>query len=268
MVFSTDKFMVEIRKQLNQIADDFTNDMVHDAKIVATRLEEDDDDALTHMNEIGSLAEMCTNMKYDCDALANAFESTFRREHGSGKEAATGWGLSLTEGLMAGNMIIAPVQGGMQDQMRFEDENGDWINFTSEHPTNSNGKYRKHGEWAIPMWPKTRSLKGSPQTPYIYASQVDIEDAGLGLLSCYQLGRKEIQRRGLKGREWLLSEESSMTAKGMGENFINYIKILFEKWTPIEKYTIEKVTDGHSTYNHNSVQYTPEFEQKLKEVLK
>ena len=178
-----------------------------------------------------------------------------------------GWGLSLTEGLMAGNMIIAPVQGGMQDQMRFEDENGDWINFTSEHPTNSNGKYRKHGEWAIPMWPKTRSLKGSPQTPYIYASQVDIEDAGLGLLSCYQLGRKEIQRRGLKGREWLLSEESSMTAKGMGENFINYIKTLFEKWTPIEKYTIEKVTDGHSTYNHNSVQYTPEFEQKLKEVL-
>ena len=30
-----------------------------------------------------------------------------------------GWGLSLTEGLMTGNMIIAPVQGGMQDQMRF-----------------------------------------------------------------------------------------------------------------------------------------------------
>jgi hypothetical protein len=88
MKFSTDKFMAQVRKQLNQIADDFTNDMIHDAKIVATRLE--DDDALTHMNEIGSLAEMCTNMKYDCDALANAFEATFRREHGSGKEAATG----------------------------------------------------------------------------------------------------------------------------------------------------------------------------------
>ena len=71
MVFSTDKFMAEIRKQLNQIADDFTNDMIHDAKIVANRLEEDDDDALTHMNEIGTLAEMCTNMKYDCNALAD-----------------------------------------------------------------------------------------------------------------------------------------------------------------------------------------------------
>ena len=33
-----------------------------------------------------------------------------------------GWGLGLTESLTAGRMIIAPVQGGMQDQMRFEDE--------------------------------------------------------------------------------------------------------------------------------------------------
>ena len=90
MGFSTDKFITTIRKQLNQIADDFTNDMIHDAKIIATRLEEDDDDALTHMNEISSLAEMCTNMRHDCDALANAFEDVFRREHGSGKEAATG----------------------------------------------------------------------------------------------------------------------------------------------------------------------------------
>ena len=90
MEFSTDKFMTQIRKQLNGIADDFTNDMIHDAVIVATRLKEDDDDALDHMNEISSLAEMCTNMKYDCDALANAFEDVFRREHGSGKEAATG----------------------------------------------------------------------------------------------------------------------------------------------------------------------------------
>ena len=45
MVFSTDKFTLELRKQLNQIADDFVNDMIHDAVIVANRLKEDDDDA-------------------------------------------------------------------------------------------------------------------------------------------------------------------------------------------------------------------------------
>jgi hypothetical protein len=178
-----------------------------------------------------------------------------------------GWGLSLTEGLMAGNMIIAPVQGGMQDQMRFEDEKGDWIEFSTEFPTNSNGRYQKHGEWAIPMFGKTRSLKGSPPTPYIYATQVDVEDAGLALLSCYKLGREEIQRKGLKGREWLQSDEAKMTASGMGQNFIDSLDTLFENWKPIEKYTIEKVEDGHTTYNPHPVQYTPEFNQKLKEVL-
>ena len=178
-----------------------------------------------------------------------------------------GWGLSLTEGLMAGNMIIAPVQGGMQDQMRFEDENGDWINFTTDFPTNSNGQYKKHGEWAIPMWGKTRSLKGSPQTPYIYATQVDIEDAGLALLKCYNLGREEISRRGSEGRKWLRSEEARMTAKGMGQNFIDHIKVLFENWKPVERFTVEKVKDKDTTYNPNSVQYTPEFKEKLKEVL-
>ena len=56
-----------------------------------------------------------------------------------------GWGLGLTESLMAGRMIIAPVQGGMQDQMRFEDENGNWIDFSTKWPSNADGKYKKCG---------------------------------------------------------------------------------------------------------------------------
>ena len=117
------------------------------------------------------------------------------------------------------------------------------------------------------MWPKTRSLKGSPPTPYIYASQVDIEDAGLALLKCYNLGREEIARRGLKGREWLLSDEAQMTAYTMGRGFIKNLDTLFKNWEPVEKYTIEKVDEGESTYNPYPVQYTPEFKEKLKEVL-
>jgi len=92
MVFSTDRFMAEIGNQLNQIATDFISDMADDANIVARRLidETDDKKALAHMNEISTLAEMCTNMKHDCKALESAFAGMFRREHGSGKEAATG----------------------------------------------------------------------------------------------------------------------------------------------------------------------------------
>ena len=118
-----------------------------------------------------------------------------------------GWGLGLTESLMAGRMIIAPVQGGMQDQMRFEDENGDWIDFSTEHPSNADGKYKKCGEWAMPMFPKTRSVKGSPMTPYIFATQVSVEDAAVALMKVYKMGPEEIQRRGLAGREWVLSDE-------------------------------------------------------------
>ena len=101
MVFSTDKFITTIRKQLEGIADDFVNDMCDDACIVARRLIDDGMSQVTgcensnakcldHMNEISTLAEMCTNMRHDCNALASAFEDVFRREHGSGKEAATG----------------------------------------------------------------------------------------------------------------------------------------------------------------------------------
>ena len=92
MTFSTDKFMVEIGKRLTQIADDFIDDMCDDACIVSRRLidETNNNKCLDHMNEISTLAEMCTNMKHDCEALTNAFEGMFRREHGSGKHAATG----------------------------------------------------------------------------------------------------------------------------------------------------------------------------------
>ena len=78
-----------------------------------------------------------------------------------------GWGLSLTESLMAGKMIIANVTGGMQDQMRFEDEDGNWIDFDENFCSNHFGTYKKHGEWAVPVFPTNSSIVGSIPTPYI-----------------------------------------------------------------------------------------------------
>ena len=66
---------------------------------------------------------------------------------------AEGWGLALTESMMAGTMIMATVTGGMQDQMRFEDKNGNWFIPTAEIPSNHRGTYKKHGKWAIPVFP-------------------------------------------------------------------------------------------------------------------
>jgi len=179
-----------------------------------------------------------------------------------------GWGLGLTESLTCGRMIIAPVQGGMQDQMRFEDENGDWINFTTKHPSNADGKYKKCGEWAVPIFPKTRSVKGSPMTPYIFASQCSIEDGAIALMKCYKMGPEERKRRGLAGREWVLSEESGFTAARMGQGFINNIDNLLEEWEPQPRFTVTKVDDSTKLDNRNyhPISLTPEFIKEIQSI--
>ena len=88
-----------------------------------------------------------------------------------------GWGLTITEAMLAGTPIIANVTGGMQDQMRFEDENGKWFEPSPEIPSNHRGTYKKHGEWAFPVYPTSRSIQGSPPTPYIYDDRCRWEDA-------------------------------------------------------------------------------------------
>ena len=179
-----------------------------------------------------------------------------------------GWGLGLTESLTAGKMIIAPVQGGMQDQMRFEDEKGNWINFTTDHPSNADGKYKKCGEWVMPIFPKTRSIKGSPMTPYIFASQCSIEDAAIALMKTYKLGKEEIRKRGLAGREWVLSEESGFTSKIMGQRFIDNIDTLFEKWEPQPRFRTIKVDDSTlpNNYNSNPISLSSEFKKEIQSI--
>ncbi len=179
-----------------------------------------------------------------------------------------GWGLGLTESLTAGKMIIAPVQGGMQDQMRFEDENGNWINFSTEHPSNADGKYKKCGEWAMPIFPKTRSVKGSPLTPYIFASQCSIEDAAIALMKVYKMGPEERERRGLAGRDWVLSDESGFTATRMGQGFIDNIDNLLKEWEPQSRFTITKIDDSTklNNYNPNPISLTPEFLEEIQSI--
>ena len=179
-----------------------------------------------------------------------------------------GWGLGLTESLIAGRMIIAPVQGGMQDQMRFEDEEGNWIDFNKEWPSNADGRYKKCGEWAMPIFPKTRSVKGSPLTPYIFGSQCSIEDASIALMKVYKMGPKEIKRKGLKGREWVMSKESGFTAKVMGERFIDNINNLFKNWKPQSRFSITKVDNNTipNNYNPDPISLSPEFIKEIQSI--
>ena len=149
-----------------------------------------------------------------------------------------GWGLSLTEALLTGTPIIANVTGGMQDQMRFEFEDGTWIDFSADFPSNHNGTYKKHGKWAFPVFPASRSIQGSIPTPYIFDDRCRFEDAAERLTEVYNLSKEERQARGMEGYKWAIGDEAGFTSKHQANRFITYTDKLFETWKPREKYEL------------------------------
>jgi len=161
-----------------------------------------------------------------------------------------GWGLTLTEAILAGTPIIANVTGGMQDQMGFEDEDGNWYEPSPKIPSNHTGRYTKHGSWAFPVFPTSRSLQGSPKTPYIWDDRCNPEDATIQIEKLYEMGREERKRLGKEGREWAV-EKVGFTSEAMAERMINTIDKLFNTWTPREKYELINVNEvKEDTINH------------------
>jgi glycosyltransferase involved in cell wall biosynthesis len=155
-----------------------------------------------------------------------------------------GWGLSLTESMMCGKPIIATVTGGMQDQMRFEDEKKEWIKFTEEFGSNHRGKYKKHGVWAYPVFPSNLSLIGSVPTPYIFDDRAQPEDIADQIKNLYT-AKTEVpdmfNRIGELAHEWAMSDEAMMTAENMSKNVIDGIEETFAKWEPRYAFELIKV---------------------------
>ena len=165
-----------------------------------------------------------------------------------------GWGLTLTEALLTGTPIIANTTGGMQDQMRFVDENGEWFTPSADIPSNHRGTYKEHGEWAFPVYPTSRSIQGSPATPYIYDDRCRWEDASERIKEVYDLDPEERKQRGLKGREWALSKEAGFTSKHQADRVMEAFNELFDIWEPREKYEIHNATEYRGKFlNHKLI---------------
>ena len=152
-----------------------------------------------------------------------------------------GWGLSLTEAMMCSKMILPNTTGGMQDQARFEDEEGNWINFNHDFCSNHFGTYKKHGEWALPVWPTNMSIQGSPVTPYIFDDRCDFRDVATRLVEAYEMGKEERERRGALAKQWVMSDEAMMTAANMSKNIIKGIDQTLETFVPKKPYSVSKV---------------------------
>ncbi len=157
--------------------------------------------------------------------------------------SAEGWGLSLTEALLAGTPIIANVTGGMQDQMRFEDKNGGWIDFNADFPSNHTGRYQKCGKWALPVFPNNRSLVGSPPTPYIWDDRCTSEDAAERIMELYKMSPEQRKEAGNAGYEWATNNEAGFTSEHMGNRIITNLDKLFNTWVPREDYEFINVSE-------------------------
>ena len=165
--------------------------------------------------------------------LYNMSSATFQ------PSSAEGFGLSVCESLMTGTPICATVIGGLQDQMGFKKEDGSYLtvnDYTDKWPSNSNGRYQNHGEWAFPLWPLL-TLQGSPTTPYIYDSIPSISDITKQMKNMYSLGSEELNRVGELGREFV-SGPGMMTAKHMGDLTIKSVDKLFDIWKPRKRFEL------------------------------
>ena len=165
-----------------------------------------------------------------------------------------GWGLTLTEAILSGTPVIANSTGGMQDQLRFVDENGEWFTPSADIPSNHRGTYKEHGEWAFPVYPTSNSIQGSPPTPYIYDDRCSWEDAFKRLQEVYNIPSEERVARGLKGREWAISDEAGFTSEHQANRFVEAFDELFKTWKPREKYELVNANEYKGKFlNHKTI---------------
>lgn len=148
--------------------------------------------------------------------------------------SAEGFGLAANEAMLCGKMVVAPVTGGLQDQMRFEDETGNWISVDESFTTNQLGQYEKCGSWAVPMVPGARVLNGSVATPYIFDDYTDAEQGAEALRKVYDIDLETRYAFGEQGRLWALSEESGMSSPEMCKRVVSEVTGLIETWKPNE----------------------------------
>lgn len=151
-----------------------------------------------------------------------------------------GFGLTTHESMLAERLIICNVTGGLQDQMGFVDENGDYLHedkhYKSDWGSNHDGRYPECGEWAFPVWPKVLTVQGSIPTPYIFSSQCDWRDAANQIRAVYDLPKEERQRRGKLAREYCLTQ--GLNNREMGRRFIVGLDAVMDNWTPKTKFGV------------------------------
>lgn len=149
-----------------------------------------------------------------------------------------GWGLSSTEGLMTGRTLINNVTGGLQDQCRFEDQDGNWIKFNDDFASNHGGKFTKCGTWVKPIFPAAINLQGSIPTPYIFDDRCDVRDVAEAMNYWFEMHPEERTRCGTAGHDWARSDEAGFTAEKMCTRFRESIETTMQSWVAPKRFSL------------------------------
>ena len=158
-----------------------------------------------------------------------------------------GFGLGTCESMMCGTPIILNVTGGMQDQCGFKYKDKfltykdyDWVKSLHDDRKWANNPDLTWGEWVKPVWPSNRALVGSVPTPYIFDDRCRFDDAAQAMKEWYDMDSEKRKECGMKGHEFVKSDDAMMTAEMMSQNFMDHMDKGFEMWKPRKRYSMFK----------------------------
>lgn len=158
-----------------------------------------------------------------------------------------GFGLTTAEGIMAGLPSILLVTGGLQDQCGFRwKDTGNLLTAEDYYKIGSLHDWRKFenkveaGEWVTPLWARAQTIAGSIPTPYIIDDKVDVYELADAFKYWYDIPKEERKKRGLKGREYFLSEDGFYSKK-MCEKITEGIEVTLKNWQPRKRFDLFKV---------------------------
>jgi len=158
-----------------------------------------------------------------------------------------GFGLGTCESMMCGTPIILNVTGGMQDQCGFKYKDKfltykdyDWVKSLHDDRKWANNPDLTWGEWVKPVWPSNRALVGSVPTPYIFDDRCRFDDVAQAMKEWYDMDSEKRKECGMKGYEFVKSDDAMMTSEAMCQNFIDHMDKGFEMWKPRKRYSMFK----------------------------
>ena len=154
-----------------------------------------------------------------------------------------GFGLGTCESLMCGTPISVNVTGGLQDQcgFKYKDKLLTYEDYSWVHSLHDEKKWKDNsdltwGDWAKPVWPSNRSLQGSIPTPYIFDDRPRFEDFADVIKQWYDMDSDKRKECGMKGHEFVMSDDAMMSAKAMSNLFIEHMDRGMKEWKPRKRF--------------------------------